>query len=70
MPFNKKGLVDDGIRSTDEDFARDIDTRISSVINDFKLKNVIKHRANFSVPRFCDKVAPKKKIKKVTKRGK
>ena len=70
MPFNKKGLIDDGVRSTDEDFARDIDTRINSVINDFKLKNVIRHRSNFSMSRFCNKIAPKKKIKKVTKRGK
>lgn len=68
MPFNKKGLVDDGVRSTDEDFARDIDARINSVINDFKLKNVIKYRQNFSIPRFVDKIVPKKKVKKVTKR--
>ena len=66
MPLNTNWLKDDGIRSTDIEFARDIDTRISKILEEFGLENVTRYRKNFNVSKFCDKVVPKKGLKKVT----
>lgn len=68
MPLNIGWLKEDGIRSTDVDFARDIDERINNIIKEFNLKNITKYRQNFNISKFCDKIAPKKKTKKVTTR--
>ena len=67
-PLRPEWLQEDGVRSTDIDFARDIDKRIGIILEEFKLKNIIKFRANFNIDSFCDKIAPKKKAKKVTTR--
>jgi len=67
MPLNLKWLKEDGTRSTDPDFAKDIDTRISKMINDFGLKYT-RYRKNFSIPTFCDKFSTRKKVKIINRR--
>lgn len=67
MPFNPTGLTHDGIRSTNVEFAQDIDKRINKILKEFKLDN-IKYKKSFSIQRFCNKVVPKSKNKRVTKR--
>lgn len=68
MPFNPSRLNDDGVRSTNVAFARDIDERIRKTVREFELKT-LKYRKNFNVSSFCDKFAPpQKKIKRVTTR--
>lgn len=69
MPLNLNRLKDDGVRSTDISFARDIDKKINKLLGDFKLDNIIKYRKNFNIMRFCDKIVPRqKKLKKVVVR--
>jgi nicotinamide riboside kinase len=67
LPFNPSRLIDDGVRSTDVAFAMDIDERIQKMTKEFGLK-YIKYRKNFNISNFCDKIAPRKKFKRVTKR--
>lgn len=69
MPLNLNWLKEDGVRSVDIAFAQDIDNRINTFLEEFKLNNVTHYRKNFSVPRFCSKIESKE-IKKVTKRKK
>ena len=67
-PFNPSRLNDDGVRSTNVAFAKDIDDRIRKMVREFGLKT-LKYRKNFSVVSFCDKFAPRqKKLNKVTVR--
>lgn len=70
MPLNLDWLKEDGVRSVNIAFAQDIDNRISILLKEFKLDNIIHYRKNFSVPRFCNRVEPEKKVRKVTKRKK
>lgn len=67
MPFNIKWLKNDGVRSTDPEFARDIDDRISKMIDDFGLKYT-RYRKNFSIPVFCDKFSTCKKVKIINRK--
>jgi hypothetical protein len=69
MPLNLNWLKEDGVRSVDIAFAQDIDNRINTFLEEFKLNNVTHYRKNLSVPRFCSKIESKE-IKKVTKRKK
>ena len=70
MPLNLDWLKEDGVRSVNIAFAQDINDRINKIVETFKLNNIIHYRKNFSVSRFCNKVEPKKKAKKVTRRRK
>lgn len=61
MPFKASQIVDNGVRSTNINFAKDIDRRINIKLKEFKINNVIRYKKNFSVSRFCDKILPKRK---------
>jgi nicotinamide riboside kinase len=60
MPFNPSRLNDDGVRSTNVAFAKDIDERIRKMVIEFGLKT-LKYRKNFNVSNFCDRFAPQQK---------
>lgn len=64
MPFNASRLKDDGVRSPNVEFAKDIDVRIHGLIKNFDIK-VIKYKKNFNISNFCDKFAQEKKLKRV-----
>ena len=55
MPLNLQYLKEDGVRSVNEKFTKDIDWRIRRIIKNFDL-DVIKYRKNFNVNKFCNKV--------------
>lgn len=68
MPFNSSWLKDDGVRSTNKIFTREIDLKINKITKEFGLKT-LKYRKNFNISEFCDKFAPpQKKLRKVTVR--
>lgn len=67
LPFDLSRLKDDGVRSTNVEFAKDIDVRIRGLIKNFNIK-VIKYKKNFNISKFCNEFAPEKKLKKVTLR--
>ena len=67
MPLNPKYLKEDGVRSTDLNFAKEIDILIRQIVKDFNI-HVIKYRKNFNINNFCDKFSQRKKVRVIDRK--